>query len=36
MERLLYCFLVVIPIIGKTIYFRLFIFTESSIKQADM
>jgi len=28
-------FLAVIPIIGKTIYFRLFIFTKLSIKQAD-
>ena len=36
MERLLYCFLAVVPIIGKTICFRLFIFTKSSIKQADI
>ena len=32
MERLLYYFLAVIPIIGKTICFRLFIFTKLSIK----
>jgi len=35
-ERLLYCFLAVIPIIGKTIRFRLFIFTKLSIKQANI
>ena len=31
-ERLLYCFLAVVPIISKTIYFRPFIFTKLSIK----
>jgi len=31
-ERILYCFLVVVPIIGKTIYFYPFIFTKLSIK----
>jgi len=36
MERLLYCFLVVISIIGKTIYFYLFVFTKLSIKQANI
>jgi len=35
-ERLLYYFLVVVPTIGKTIYFRPFIFTELFIKQADI
>jgi len=35
-ERLLYYFLAVIPITGKTIYFRLFIFTKLFIKQADI
>ena len=32
-EQLLYYFLIVVPIINKTIYFRLFIFTKLSIKQ---
>jgi len=32
MEQLLYFFLAVIPIIGKTIYFRPFIFTKLFIK----
>ena len=33
---LLYCFLAVVPIINKTIYFYLFIFTKLSIKQANI
>jgi len=36
MEQLLYYFLAVVPITGKIIYFRLFIFIELSIKQADI
>ena len=35
-ERLLYYFLAVVPIIGKTIYFYLFIFTKLFIKQANI
>ena len=35
-ERLLYCFLAVVPTIGKTICFRPFIFTKLSIKQANI
>ena len=35
-EWSLYCFLAVVPVIGKTIYFCLFILTKSSIKQADI
>jgi len=35
-EWSLYCFLAVVPIIGKTIYFYLSIFTELFIKQADI
>ena len=36
MEWSLYCFLVVVLIIGKTIYFYLFILTKLFIKQADI
>ena len=35
-KRSLYCFLVVVPVTGKTIYFRLVILTKLSIKQADI
>ena len=35
-KQLLYYFLTVVPIIGKTIYFYLFIFTELFIEQANI
>ena len=35
-KRSLYCFLAVVPVIGKTIYFYLSILTELFIEQADM
>jgi len=35
-ERLLYYFLAVVPIISKTICFRPFIFTKLFIKQANI